>query len=1518
MSADTHNMVAYLNKSDVTEGFNQIIDFLNGSYIKYALTINPHIYVSCIKQFWNTVTVKQSNDVTRLQALVDRKKVGLTKTVIRDVLRLDDAEEVDCLPNEEIFTELARMGYEKPSITLTFYKAFFSSQWKFLIHTILQSMSAKRTSWNEFSLAMASTVICMSTGRKFNFSKYIFESLVRNVDSSSKFYMYPRFLQLVIQNQLGNLSSHTTKYISPALTQIVFANIRRVGKSFSGVETPLFEGMLVVGENVEEGITAEQVQDDADVAAAQEGVIAAIEKDVQEQSIPSPTPPPQPPQDLSSNSSVQPTPPSSPQSQPQTQPQATDFPLGLLQTTLDTYAALTSRIEQLESDKMSKALDISKLKKRVKRLEKGNKVKGRMIDELDRDEDVALTAKKEEERKTKEAKTSDGDDQVKGRQAEIYQIDMDHPPKVLSMQEDEPTEVEEVVEVVTTAKLITKVVAIASKLVSAASTTIPAVGPQVFAATPTVVLVRVAAASTRRRKGVVIRDPKEESTAKNTAETKSKDKGKGIIVEEPKLIKKKQQVEMDKEYARKLHEELNQNIGWDVAIDHVKQKAKEDLYVHRDDLESLWSIVKERFSTTKPDNFTDDFLLTTLRTMFEEADDQTQIWKNQRTVHANFASRKEIPTLKIYVGSNAKCSELPDETQVLLRFPRENNMYNVNLKNVVPSGDLTRLFAKATINESNLWHSKLGHINFKTMNKLVKGNLVRGLPTKVFKNDTTCFACKKGKQHRASCKTKRVSSVDQPLYRLYMDLFGPTFVKSLNKMSYCLVVTNDYSRELKGSLVSLEPLSKMALLKGKTGPSFRVLENRALVTKPHKKTPYELLHGRTPSIGFMRPFGCPVTILNTLDSLGKFDEKVDEGILVGYSVSSKAFRVFNNRTRIVQETLHVNFLENKPNVAGSGPIWLFDIDTLTKTMNYQPVTVGNQSNPSAGFQDIFDAEKAGEESDQQYMRFPVWSSGFTNPQNTDGDAAFDEKEPEFDEKKPESKVNISPSSSAQSKKQDDKTKREAKGKSPVESFTRFRNLSLEFEDFSEDSSNEVNAVGTLVPAIGQVSFNITNTFSALSNDVASPTHRKSSCIDASQLPDDPDMPELEDITYSDDEDDVGVEANFNNLETSITEEVYVCQPQGFEDPDHLNKVYKVVMELRKSFKKLMKDKFQMSLMGELTFFLGLQVKQKKNGIFINQDKYVAEILRKFRLTDGKSASTPIDTKKPLLKDPDGKDVDMHTYRSMIGSLIYLTSSRPDIMFVVCACAHFQVTPKASHLHAVMRIFRHLKGKPYLGLWYPKYSPFDLVAYSDSDYAGASLDRKSTTGGLEKKKVSAMKATIRDALRLDDAEGVECIPNEEIFAELARMGYEKPSTKLTFYKAFFLSPWRFLIHTILQCMSAKRTSWDELSSSMASAIICLSSGRKFNFSKYIFDSLVRNVKGFFGVETQLIEGMLVAQEVEQGHANENVENVNAGDAAEGDVSAANDEVPTADEEPSIPSLTPPTPPPQPSHDIPSTS
>ncbi|GKC37227.1 putative ribonuclease H-like domain-containing protein, partial [Tanacetum coccineum] len=146
------------------------------------------------------------------------------------------------------------------------------------------------------------------------------------------------------------------------------------------------------------------------------------------------------------------------------------------------------------------------------------------------------------------------------------------------------------------------------------------------------------------------------------------------------------------------------------------------------------------------------------------------------------------------------------------------------------------------------------------------------------------------------------------------------------------------------------------------------VQNRVLITKPHNKTPYELLIGRSPNLDFMRPFGCPVTILNTLDHLGKFEGKADEGFLVGYSVNSKAFRVFNTRTKKVEENLHIKFLENKPNVAGSGPEWLFDIDSLTKSMNYEPVSVGNQTNDDARSKSSDDefVDDAGKKNDAQY------------------------------------------------------------------------------------------------------------------------------------------------------------------------------------------------------------------------------------------------------------------------------------------------------------------------------------------------------------------------------------------------------------------------------------------------------------------------------------------------------------------------------------------------------------------------
>ncbi|GJT39695.1 putative ribonuclease H-like domain-containing protein [Tanacetum coccineum] len=313
------------------------------------------------------------------------------------------------------------------------------------------------------------------------------------------------------------------------------------------------------------------------------------------------------------------------------------------------------------------------------------------------------------------------------------------------------------------------------------------------------------------------------------------------------------------------------------------------------------------------------------------------------------------------------------------------------------------------------------------MNTLVKGNLVRGLPSKLFENDQTCVTYQKGKQHRTSYKTKTKNSISLPLRLLHMDLFGLTFVKSLMKKMYCLVVTDDYNRftwvfflankdknsgilksfitgienlvdhkvkvircdnrtefenremnnfcEMKGILrqfsVARTPQQnevaerrnrtlieavKTMLADSKLPTTFWAetvstacyVQNKVLVVKTHNKTLYELFHDITPTLSFMRPFGCHVTILNTIDLLGKFDGKVDEGFFVGYSLNSKSFRVFNSRTKIVEENLHIRFSESTPNVVGSGLDWLFDIDALTRTMNYEPIVTSIQSNGFVG------------------------------------------------------------------------------------------------------------------------------------------------------------------------------------------------------------------------------------------------------------------------------------------------------------------------------------------------------------------------------------------------------------------------------------------------------------------------------------------------------------------------------------------------------------------------------------------
>nr|GEX05169.1 ribonuclease H-like domain-containing protein [Tanacetum cinerariifolium] len=333
--------------------------------------------------------------------------------------------------------------------------------------------------------------------------------------------------------------------------------------------------------------------------------------------------------------------------------------------------------------------------------------------------------------------------------------------------------------------------------------------------------------------------------------------------------------------------------------------------------------------------------------------------------------------------------KLIDESQVSLRVPRKNNMYSVDLKNIVPKGGLTCLFEKSTSDESKLWDRRLGHLNFKTMNKLVKENLVREAV------NTTCY-----------------------------------------------------------------------------------VQNKVLVVKPHNKTPYELFHRRTPTFSFMRPFGCHVPILNTIDHLGKFDGKANKGFFIGYSLNSKAFRV---RTRIMEENLHIRFSENTPNIIGSGPDWLFDIDALTRTMNYKPIVAGTQSNDYAGIKASDNADQARKETVpvKDYILLPLWTA-----------------DPPFSQDLKCSHDDGSKPLSGDGKKVDKDPRKEKECK----------------DQEKEDNINSTNNVNTVSSTINAAGTNEDN-----------------------ELPFDPNMPVLQNVSifnFSNYNEDDGIVADINNMDTT--------------------------------------------------------------------------------------------------------------------------------------------------------------------------------------------------------------------------------------------------------------------------------------------------------------------------------------------------------------------------------------------------
>ncbi|GJW75278.1 putative ribonuclease H-like domain-containing protein [Tanacetum coccineum] len=534
--------------------------------------------------------------------------------------------------------------------------------------------------------------------------------------------------------------------------------------------------------------------------------------------------------------------------------------------------------------------------------------------------------------------------------------------------------------------------------------------------------------------------------------------------------------------------------------------------------------------------------------------------------------------------------------------------------------------------------------------------------------------------------------------------------------------------------------------------------------------------GRKPALSFMRPFGCLVTILNTIDHLGKFDGKADEGLLVGYSTNSKAFRVFSSRTRIVEENPHVKFSEETSNIARNGPNWLFDIDALTKSMNSETVIAGNQSNGIAGIKECENAGKAREETiagkDYILLPFLTQDSPFSSSLKDSPNAGFKPsgEEEKKDAKDPENEDSEVPN-------------------------TKEPRVNQE-QDENVNSTNNINTISPTVN-VADIENNVVDENIVYGCD------------------DDPNMPNLEEI--------MDVKSAF--LYSKIEEEVYVCQPPGFEDPEFPNKVYKVIKALyetlstylldngfqrgqidktlstKKSlcieFEKLMHKKFQMSSMSELTFFLGLQVTQKYDGIFISQDNFLDKKQkfhnRSCQFLGGRRLISWQCKKQTIVANSTTK-AEYVVASSCCGQVLWIQNQMLDYGY------NFMNTKIFIDNESTICIVKN-------PLFHSKTKHIEIRQHFIRD-------------SYEKRLIQVIK-----------------IHTDHNVADLL-------------IKAFDVSRFQYLIaidENVIKEWEDKMERAATTASSleaytMASAIICLATNKNFNFSKYIFDNMVKNLEG----------------------------------------------------------------------------
>ncbi|KAL8108479.1 hypothetical protein AgCh_024798 [Apium graveolens] len=665
------------------------------------------------------------------------------------------------------------------------------------------------------------------------------------------------------------------------------------------------------------------------------------------------------------------------------------------------------------------------------------------------------------------------------------------------------------------------------------------------------------------------------------------------------------------------------------------------------------------------------------------------------------------------------------------------NLRNVIIETVALISGLKHNLA--SIEESWNWHNKLSHLNFNNINELVKKDLVRGLPKTVFAPDGLCDSCQKAKQRKSSFKSKTESSILEPYHLLHVDLFGPVNVISIAKKKYAMVIVDEFTRsdngtEFKNSI--MEEFCKNHGIKQEFSTPGTPHQNGVVERK--NSTLIEAARTMLDKAKLPTYFWAEaVNVLKTNpEQLSKFDLKADEGIFVGYPLSIKAFRVYNLRTRVVMESINVFFDDKKI----TGLEDFDDHDQLRFENEDLNSDSGNSNdlNPDLVSSDGLSSDVVETVTEPKKVKEAL--------QDVDWVQVMQEELNEFERNKVWTLVPRPKNRSIVG------TKWVFRNKTDSDGIITRNKARLVAKGYSQHEGIDYDE--TFAPVARLEARRIFLAYVA---------HKKFKVFQ------------------------MDVKSAFLNGE--LEEEVYVEQPPCFVDPKFPNHVYKLdkalyglkqaprawyetlaqfLLESRfhrgtiyktlfnlnhgndlllvqiyvddiifgstnsklyEKFAKLMQSRYQMSMMGELSYFLGLQVKQTVEGNFICQSKYTGNLLKKFGMQDCSTASTHMATATKLDKDT-GKSVDITNYRGMIGSLLYLTASRPDIMYVTCLCARFQADPREPHLLAVKRIFKYLKGTADLGLWYPRESDFTLIGYSDTDFAGWKIDRKSTSGSCQ--------------------------------------------------------------------------------------------------------------------------------------------------------------------------------------------